>query len=288
MSRFLRMPAVSAAMPRVAGVPPTNQLTSVSVVLPVMDETFSLQQTVDIIIASADEYVSEFIMVVCERTERAALETVDALRRQLGSRAIVHNQRLPFLGGALREAFEIASASHVVLMASDLETDPRLLRSMIEAEAEDPNGVVTMTRWSPGGGFRGYSRPKLILNWLFQQVFTLMYGTKLTDMTYAYRIMPTNLVKSIRWEELRHPFLLETMVKPLRLGVRITELPAVWKVRPEGVTHNPFLQNFVYFRTGIRARFASRASLLRGPDELSAIDRDPPEMRRPTGSAKPR
>lgn len=272
-----------------AVIAPTNQLTSVSVILPVMDETFSLQQTVDIITAEIDEYVSEFIIVVCDRTEPAALAVVDALRRQLGSRAIVHNQRLPFLGGALREAFEIASGSHVVVMASDLETNPRLLRNMIETEAKDPNGVVTMTRWSRGGGFRGYSRPKLVLNWLFQQAFTLMYGTKLTDMTYAYRIMPTNLVKTIRWEELRHPFLLETMVKPLRLGVRITELPAIWEVRPEGVTHNPFLQNFVYFRTGLRTRFASPASLLREPDEFRVMDRsEQTDPRSPTRSAKPK
>ena len=55
-----------------------------------------------------------------------------------------------------------------------------------------------------------------------------MYGTHLTDMTYAYRIMPTQLVQSIRWEELRHPFFFETMIKPLRLGVPVVEIPAVW------------------------------------------------------------
>ena len=269
-------------------IAPTDQLTSVSVILPVMDETFSLRQTVDLILADADDYVGEFIIVVCDRTEPAALETVSELKLQLGPRAIVHHQRLPFLGGALREAFQIASGSHVALMASDLETDPRLLRSMIEAETNDPNGVVTMTRWSQGGGFRGYSKPKLVLNWLFQQIFTLMYGTKLTDMTYAYRIMPTNLVKGIRWNELRHPFLLETMVKPLRLGITVTELPAIWEVRPEGVTHNPFLQNFVYFRTAFRTRFASRTSLLHDPLGPGADHPDLDNLRNPARSTNDR
>lgn len=239
-----------------------DSLDSVSVILPVMDETFSLTQTVDRILADADESVLEFVVVVCDRTTPEALATVTELKQRLGQRMIVHTQTLPFLGGAMREAFEVASGSHVLMMASDLETDPALVKGMIAAEREAPNGVVTMTRWT-GGGFSGYSPLKLVLNWIFQRMFIAMYRVDLTDMTYAYRLMPASLVKAIDWQELRHPFLLETILKPLRLGVAITELPAAWKARTEGMSHNPFSQNFVYFRTGLRTRVASRESMLK-------------------------
>ena len=38
-----------------------------------------------------------------------------------------------------------------------------------------------------------------------------IFLTKLSDMTYGFRIFPSNLIKEIKWQELKHPFLLETI-----------------------------------------------------------------------------
>lgn len=243
--------------------PRTEQLTGVSVILPVMNETISLRKTVEIILQDARESLTEFLIVVCDRTTPEALGTVHQLHEELGPLMVVHHQTLPFLGGALREAFDLARGSHLILMASDLETDPSLVRTLIAEEKKAPNGMVTTSRWIKGGSFQGYSTAKWLLNWIFQRAFSVLYGTPLTDMTYAYRIMPTRLVQAIRWEELRHPFLLETIVKPLRLGVPVKEIPATWKARVEGESQNTFMRNFVYFRIGLKTRFTSRRHLLR-------------------------
>jgi hypothetical protein len=82
-------------------------------------------------------------------------------------------------------------------------------------------------------------------------------------MTYAYRIFPTKLLQSIKWEELRHPLLFETVVKPLRLGVKVIEMPGIWRARTEGESQNTFARNFEYFRIGLRVRFATAQHLLR-------------------------
>jgi hypothetical protein len=244
--------------------PQVAKMESATVILPVMNETISLRETVDIILRDARELVREFLIVVCDRTTPEAMATVNQLKSELGELVVVHHQKLPFLGGALREAFELARGSHVILMASDLETDPSLVRPMLDLEAKNPSGIVTASRWIAGGKFEGYSQLKLFLNWIFQRAFSLLYGTRLSDMTYAYRVMPTKLVQSIRWEELRHPFLFETLIKPLRLGVPVVEVPAVWKARIEGDSQNTFFRNFVYFRTGVKTRFASKKSILVG------------------------
>ena len=188
---------------------------------------------------------------------------VKKLQAELGELVVVHHQQLPFLGGAVREGFDLARGSHVIMMASDLETDPNLVRELIGEEEKKPWGIVTASRWVKGGAFHGYSRIKLACNWIFQRWFSLLYCTHLTDMTYAYRIFPAKLVQTIRWEELGHPFLFETVIKPLRLGVPVVEIPAVWVARSEGESQNTFLRNFVYFRTGLKIRFARKASLLR-------------------------
>jgi hypothetical protein len=240
-----------------------SRFESATIILPVMNETASLEETVDILLRDVRDQIHEILIVVCARTTPEAMATVGRLSTSLGTLVRVHTQTLPFLGGAMREAFDLARGSHIVMMASDLETDPNTVKSLI-AEAEiRPSAIVTATRWRTSKGFQGYSKVKLICNWLFQRFFAVLYGVRLSDMTFAYRIFPTKLVQSIRWEELRHAFLFETLVKPLRLGVQVIEVPARWKARSEGKSQNTFLLNFIYFRTGLRTRFASRRSILK-------------------------
>lgn len=228
-----------------------------------MDETTSLEETVRVVLRDAGDRIEEILIVVCGRTSADSMATVERLRNSLGGLVRVHSQTLPFLGGAMREAFDLACGSHVLMMASDLETDPNAAGTMIESARLRPSAIVTATRWRAGGGFQGYPKVKLLCNWAFQRFFSMLYGVNLSDMTFAYRIFPAPLVRSIRWEELRHAFLFETLVKPLRLGVPVIEIPSGWKARTEGKSRNTFLLNFVYFRTGLKTRFASRQSILK-------------------------
>jgi glycosyltransferase involved in cell wall biosynthesis len=243
--------------------PHVERFQSATVLLPVMNETTSLRQTVEIILRDAKEHIRELLILVCQRTTPEAMAVVAELQLELGDLVVVHSQRLPFLGGALREGFDLARGSHVIMMASDLETNPNDVGAMIAAAMKDPAGIVATSRWIRGGKFHGYSWIKLLCNWIFQHFFSCLYGTHLTDMTYGYRILPTKLVQAIEWEELRHPFNLETVVKPLRLGVTVTEIPSVWHPRVEGESQNPFFRNFAYFRIGLKTRFARKDKILK-------------------------
>ena len=149
------------------------------------------------------------------------------------------------------------------MMASDMETPPERVKDFIREAKNSPDMIITGSRWIKGGGFEGYSPLKYAFNFIFQRVFQLLYRTRLTDMTYGYRIFPTQLVQSIRWEELRHPFLFETIIKPLRLGVKVVEIPTEWKAREEGGSQNTFMRNFEYFRIGLKTLFYSRKRILK-------------------------
>ena len=236
---------------------------SVTIMLPVINETVSLRQTVEIVLRDAKADIIELLVVVCKKTTPESMAVIAQLQKELGGLMVVHHQTLPFLGGAVREAFDLARGSHVIMMATDLETDPNAVRQLIAEERKNPSGIVTASRWREGVGFEGYSKIKLLCNWVFQRFFSILYGTHLTDMTFAYRIFPTRLVQAIHWEELRHAFLFETIVKPLRLGVPVTEICSGWRARIEGESQNTFMQNFIYFRTGIKTRFASRRAILK-------------------------
>ena len=235
---------------------------SATIVMPVMNETVSLEQTVEIILRDARPAILEILIVVCDRTTPEAMAVVNRLKSELGELVVVHHQKLPFLGGALRECYALARGSHTVLMASDLETEPNDLGRLIEQARKTPWAIVAGSRWLKGGTFSGYLPIKLAANWIFQAFFSVLYGVRLTDLTFGYRVYPTPVIQSIRWEELRHPFLFECLVKPLRLGVPVVEVMTTWRARIEGESQNPFFRNFVYFRTGFRTRFTDPDSLL--------------------------
>lgn len=235
----------------------------ISFVVPVLNETDSLRKTVEMIDELASSDLHEILIVVANRTAPESLAEIDALKTVCPGKIRVHTQKLPYLGGALQEAFNLADGDHVMLMSADLETDPGQIPAFVEKMREGRWDIVAGSRWIRGGGFEGYSRVKLVLNFFFQWVFRLLYFTRLTDLTFAYRLYRRDILQDICWSELKHPFLLECLVKPLRLGAQATEIPCLWKAREEGASANTLLQTFVYLRIAFKARFTPRSRLMR-------------------------
>ena len=227
-----------------------------------MTETTSLRQTVEIILSENGPDIGQILIVVCDRTKPESIAVARGLQDEY-TVVEMFSQDLPFLGGAVREGFEHALGTHVVMMASDRETDPHDVKRMIGQAKTNPAAIITASRWCDGGGFAGYGPVKYIANSLFQRCFSVLYLTRLSDLTYGYRLFPAALVKAIDWEELRHPFLFETIIKPLRLGVPVIEIPSAWRARQEGQSQNTFLRNFAYFRTGLRVRLMPASQILR-------------------------
>jgi glycosyltransferase involved in cell wall biosynthesis len=239
-------------------------LTSVSVLLPVINETFSLSKTVDILEAENGDVIKEYIIIVSpKKTIQASIDICNRLKERLPKKIVVLPQKRPFLGGACMDAFDVATGSHLIMMASDLETDPHQVKEMIALARRNPGQIVLNSRWIAKGKFVGYDRTKLVMNYFFQKFFAVLFQFACTDFTYAFRIYPTALVQAIQWNEFKHPFLLESLLKPLRLGVKTIEIPAIWRPRKEGESQNTFLGNFPYLAVGVRIRLMSRASILK-------------------------
>ncbi len=246
--------------------PETKEFENVTILLPAMDETYSLEKTVDTIVHTCSRQdLAEFILLLCDRTTQETRKTAEMLISRYAGKVpvYIHEQTLPFVGGAIREGIGLARGSHVVMMSSDLETDPNVIRRFIKGAKKYPDRIITATRWRKGGGFENYNKVKLVCNLIFERSIGIFYGVGLTDLTYAYRIFPTRLMQSIAWEELKHPFFLETALKPLRLGVRFVETPAHWAARTEGESQNSFLANFKYFRTAFHNRFLKPEQILK-------------------------
>ena len=148
--------------------------TEVSVILPVIDETTALQETVRILLAENRQSIREILLIVCNKTTPEALRACSEVTGENPGLVVTYSQRRPHLGGAMQDAFERARGTHLLMMASDLETDPRTVKDLI-ARAAEGYDIVTATRWNNRGGFRGYDPLKYVRNWFFRVAFAAIW-----------------------------------------------------------------------------------------------------------------
>ena len=237
----------------------------VTVVLPTLDEGPLLIQTVRAVFEQLPGHDTQIIIAASARlTTRETRAAIVELVARYGSKIDAFDQVRPGVGEALKEAFARADGDAVVLMTSDLETPPEILPQMIQ-KLEDGYDMATATRWRKGFAFNGYNPVKMTLNFLFQQIFRAVYFTRLSDLTYGYRAFRIEVVKSIRWEESRHPFFFETMLKPLRLGYKIAEVDAPWEMfmtRKSSTGRAKSKDLLAYIRVGLRNRFLLKRLML--------------------------
>src|SRR3989344_1415502 len=233
-----------------------------SIILPATDEPRSLTETVRRIRKLLPEYRLQLIVVTHPKlTTPACREAISELQKEYPTEVETFDQKNPGLGSAVQEAFARSRGTYTALMSADLETDPAVLPLMLQEVGNGADIAVT-TRWRRGARFKGYDPLKFVLNFIFQQIFRLLYWTPLSDLTYAYRIYCTPIVRAIRWEESGFPFLFESILKPLRLGYKVAEVDAPWIARTEGVSHNSFKQTFSYTWVGFRVRFQRKAKMI--------------------------
>jgi dolichol-phosphate mannosyltransferase len=218
----------------------------ISVVMPVLSETGTVLTIVEWLRANLGPRLFEVIIVISPRSSQASRHVCHDLARTDSSIRVFEQQENPGVGRAFREGYARVRGNVVLSMDSDGEMELATIPRMIAEMGRSNVGLVVGSRWLPGGGFVGYSPTKRWLNWGFQQLFRVLFRTRLHDLTYGFKLMRVELVRGITWEATLHEIGCETTLKPVRLGLPVAEVPTTWSARAEGRSSNNFLRNFRY------------------------------------------
>jgi len=235
-----------------------------SIVVTVYSETFSIRETLNILLARDREYIKEIILLVSPRASGESLRICRECADRDQRVRVLFQKNNPGIGWAYREGMQAASGNFVALMAADLETEPAAVDRMVEEiEKTGCDGVIA-NRWLPGGGFTNYDPIKYVLSWIFQKTFRVLFWTSLGDLTFGFKILSRKIADSIEWEGTLHEICVETTVKPITHGFRIHQIASVWVGRKEGTSVNTFFRNFRYVKMAFRTLAAGRQT----PDAL--------------------
>jgi glycosyltransferase involved in cell wall biosynthesis len=222
-----------------------------SILITVYSEETALQETIQRLLLNDRGYIHEIILMVSPLSSARCLEICRALIAD-NSRVRLLLQQQPGVGHAVREGMAAAAGNHVAIMSADLETEPEAVDRMVRKIEQTGCQAVFANRWMENGGFQNYHPLKLILNWLFQNIFKRLYATEIGDLTFGFKILRKDLIDAISWEGTRHEIFIETTLKPLLLNASINQVPTVWKGRMEGVSKNNFFINCRYVWLAVR------------------------------------
>ena len=94
-----------------------------SIIITCVNETSSLIETIDIVVNENDQDIKEILIVypnfIMQKTKQITIELAKANKK-----IKLLEQIKPHVGGAIQDAFDIVEGDYIVMMASDLETDP--------------------------------------------------------------------------------------------------------------------------------------------------------------------
>jgi glycosyltransferase involved in cell wall biosynthesis len=234
-----------------------------SIIVPVFNEESTIARVLDTLVRIQFPCAVEIIVVDDGSTDHTAQCVALANRDNVFK---VHTSLINLgKGAAVRFGLEYAEGDYVVIQDADLELNPHDLLSLLACVMNEGAEVVF------GSRFKGRRKGSAKVPWftiLANRVLTaytnILFGSRLTDMATAYKLVKTDTMKRINLRCIGFEFDPEVTAKLLRLGRHIVEVPIDYE--PRSVVEGKKIGwkdgfRFMYYLT--KYRLASADSVVR-------------------------
>jgi glycosyltransferase involved in cell wall biosynthesis len=196
-----------------------------SVVMPVFNEIDTVEEMIRRVVAVP---VRSQLIVVDDCSNDGTRDLLTRLQPEIGFTLLLQPQNQG-KGAALRRGFESVLGDIVVIQDADLEYSPEEFPHLIELICEGRADVVF------GSRFLGRHRVFLFTHYVGNRVVTLLtnvlYNTMLTDMETCYKVMRTEVLRSMRLHSNGFGIEPELTAKIFKRGYRVYEVPITYDGR---------------------------------------------------------
>lgn len=192
----------------------------ISIVVPVYNEEATIGTVIRLLLTMPLPAPRE-IIVVNDGSHDGTRQALEALRAEPGMLDIVHLPQNRGKGHAVRTGFARARGTVVAIQDADLELDPTQLSGLVAPILAGTTRVVYGSRFLNGAGEA--SGIGLLGNRVLTSFTNLLYGSSLTDMETCYKVMRTDVARSLTLTRDRFDIEPEITAQLLRQGHRIEE-----------------------------------------------------------------
>jgi glycosyltransferase involved in cell wall biosynthesis len=200
----------------------------VSIIVPVYNEIRTVRAVIDRLLA-IDLPVPREILIVDDGSTDGTRELLATVQGEGVDATILLAERNGGKGSAIRRGLARASGTIIAIQDADLELDPQQIAMLLGPIIRREASVVFGSRF-----LNGQSEAPLITivaNRVLTGATNVLFGSSLTDMETCYKIMRTDVARSLNLQANRFDIEPEITARLLRAGHRIHELPVKFDAR---------------------------------------------------------
>jgi glycosyltransferase involved in cell wall biosynthesis len=203
---------------------------SVSVVIPVFNEELTIGSIITRTRRTLEQLGLPYEVVVIDDGSMDRSAQIS----QAGE-AIVLREAHQGKGIALRLGFERATGDVIVTLDSDGSHQPEEIPSILRCMMKDKVDFVIGSRFLNSDA-KNAKIPKLnrIGNKMFSDLIRLFTGLKISDSQSGFRAIRSSIIKRMRLHSRGYEVESEMLVKALKMGARVTEIPVSFEQRTVG------------------------------------------------------
>ena len=203
---------------------------SVSVVIPVFNEELTIGDIVARTRSTLEQFKLPYeVLVIDDGSVDRSAEIAQT------SEAHVLREAHQGKGHALRLGFERAKGDVIVTLDSDgshqPEEIPLILRCMMESKVDFVIGSRFFDTDVNNAKIPDLNR---IGNRMFSDLIRLLTGVKISDSQSGFRAIRSSVIKKMRLNSRGYEVESEMLVKALKMGVRVAEIPVSFEQRTVG------------------------------------------------------
>ena len=213
-----------------------------SIVVPVYNEVRTVRSVIERLI-EIDLPLAREIIIVNDGSTDGTREVLDGIRDSglgvrdpgVGSRQpaaairIIHAEPNAGKGAAIRRGFNEANGTIVAIQDADLELDPQQLSALVAPILRGEADVVYGSRFLAGRPAAPWIT--IAANRALTTTTNVLFGSSITDMETCYKIMRTEVARSLQLDANRFDIEPQITARVLRRGHRIHELPVRFEPR---------------------------------------------------------
>ena len=196
-----------------------------SVVMPVFNERATIEEIISRVLRVP---IRTELIVVDDGSTDGTRDVLQALQRERGFQLVLQPKNQG-KGAALRRGFQDVTGDLVVIQDADLEYSPEEYPGLIELICQGRADVVY------GSRFLGRHRVFLFTHYLGNRLLTLLtnvlYNTMLSDMETCYKVMRTEVLRSMTLKSNSFGIEPEITAKIFKRGYRVYEVPITYDGR---------------------------------------------------------
>jgi len=200
----------------------------VSIIVPVYNEFRTVRAVIERLL-TIDLPVDREILIVDDGSTDGTRDVLAQVQAEGVNVTILLAERNGGKGSAIRRGLARATGTIVAIQDADLELDPQQIAALLVPIVRGEAVVVYGSRFLAGPS--GAPLVSVIANRVLTSATNLLFGSSLTDMETCYKIMRTDVARSLRLTANRFDIEPEITARLLRGGHRIKELPVRFDAR---------------------------------------------------------